>query len=83
MPVRAFGTFTQDLHDLADWFMACGVTATESTGIYWISPTKSWSSVEMIPDPGFINLDNLAIAFNPSSSLIASTLSQFRGSWQS
>ena len=26
-PVRAFGTFTQDLHDLADWFKACGVTS--------------------------------------------------------
>src|SRR6476660_7864559 len=38
MPVRAFGTFTQDLHDLADWFKACGVTsvAMESTGVYWI-----------------------------------------------
>jgi hypothetical protein len=37
-PMRAFGTFTQDLHDLADWFMACGVTsvAMESTGVYWI-----------------------------------------------
>lgn len=37
-PVRAFGTFTQDLHDLADWFEACGVTsvAMESTGVYWI-----------------------------------------------
>jgi transposase len=37
-PVRAFGTFTQDLHDLADWFDACGVTsvAMESTGVYWI-----------------------------------------------
>jgi hypothetical protein len=23
--VRAFGTFTQDLHDLADWFKAYGV----------------------------------------------------------
>ena len=21
-----FGTFTEDLHDLADWFKACGVT---------------------------------------------------------
>src|SRR3954471_8705490 len=29
MPVRAFGTFTQDLHDLADWFKACDpVTGT-------------------------------------------------------
>jgi hypothetical protein len=27
VPVRAFGTFTQDLHDLADWFKACGVTS--------------------------------------------------------
>jgi transposase len=36
--VRSFGTFTQDLHDLADWFKACGVTsvAMESTGVYWI-----------------------------------------------
>ena len=38
VPVRSFGTFTQDLHDLADWFTACGVTsiAMESTGVYWI-----------------------------------------------
>jgi transposase len=38
MPVRAFGTFTHDLHDLADWFKLHGVTsvAMESTGVYWI-----------------------------------------------
>lgn len=38
MPVRAFGAFTLDLHDLADWFQSCGVTsvAMESTGVYWI-----------------------------------------------
>ena len=37
-PVRAFGTFTHDLHELAAWFTACGVTsvAMESTGVYWI-----------------------------------------------
>ncbi len=37
-PVRAFGTFTQDLHDLATWFRSCGVTsvAMESTDVYWI-----------------------------------------------
>ena len=37
-PVRAFGTFTHDLHELANWFTACGVTsvAMESTGVYWI-----------------------------------------------
>jgi transposase len=36
--VRTFGTFTQDLHSLADWFKTCGVTsvAMESTGVYWI-----------------------------------------------
>ena len=37
-PVRAFGAFTRDLHDLADWFRSCGVTsvAMELTGVYWI-----------------------------------------------
>ena len=37
-PVRAFGTFTHDLNDLADWFETHGVTsvAVESTGVYWI-----------------------------------------------
>lgn len=38
MPVRAFGTFTHDLHDLAAEFESHGVTsvAMESTGVYWI-----------------------------------------------
>ena len=37
-PVRAFPTFTADLHALRDWLKACGVTtvALESTGVYWI-----------------------------------------------
>jgi transposase len=37
-PVRSFGTFTGDLHRLADWFERCGVrtVAMESTGVYWI-----------------------------------------------
>jgi transposase len=37
-PVRAFATFTDDLHALRDWLKACGVTtvAMESTGVYWI-----------------------------------------------
>ncbi|CAN7639171.1 IS110 family transposase [Pararhizobium sp. LjRoot238] len=37
-PVRSFGTFTDDLHRLADWFKQCGVrtVAMESTGVYWI-----------------------------------------------
>jgi transposase len=37
-PVRAFSSFTHDLHRLADWLEACGVdtVAMESTGVYWI-----------------------------------------------
>ena len=37
-PVQVFGTFTEDLHRLADWLIRCGVTtvAMESTGVYWI-----------------------------------------------
>jgi len=37
-PVRKFGTFTQDLHAIADWLESCGVTtvAMESTSVYWI-----------------------------------------------
>lgn len=37
-PVRKFSSFTTDLHRLADWLEAVGVTtiAMESTGVYWI-----------------------------------------------
>ena len=37
-PVRSFGTFTGDLHRLADRFAECGVRTVvmESTGVYWI-----------------------------------------------
>lgn len=36
--VRSFGTFTEDLEAMADWFEQCGVTnvAMEATGVYWI-----------------------------------------------
>jgi hypothetical protein len=38
--VKVFGTFTPDLHRLADWLVACGVdtVAMESTGVYWMAP---------------------------------------------
>jgi transposase len=38
-PVRKCGTFTDDLHRMAEWLVSCGVTtvAMESTGVYWIS----------------------------------------------
>ncbi len=37
-PVREFSSFTDDLHLMADWLIACDITtvAMESTGIYWI-----------------------------------------------
>jgi transposase len=38
-PIRAFATFTADLHTLADWLIACRIdtVAMESTGIYWLA----------------------------------------------
>ncbi len=37
--VRAFATFTPDLHALVAWLLACGIdtVAMESTGVYWIA----------------------------------------------
>ena len=37
-PVRTFRTFSGDLHHMADWLGAGGITtvAMESTGVYWI-----------------------------------------------
>ena len=37
-PVRVFPTFPEDLNQLADWLVPCGVTtvAMESTGVDWI-----------------------------------------------
>lgn len=37
-PVRKFGTFTEDLHALADWLIKCRIktVAIEATGVYWI-----------------------------------------------
>jgi transposase len=38
-PIRVFGTYTANLHELADWLTECGIdtVAMESTGIYWIA----------------------------------------------
>jgi transposase len=37
-PCRTFRSFTGDLHQMADWLQAVGITtvAMESTGVYWI-----------------------------------------------
>jgi transposase len=38
-PLRAFGTFTEDLQALVAWLISCGVTtvAMEATGVYWVN----------------------------------------------
>ncbi len=37
-PIRKFGTFTDDIHEIAQWLIKCNIdtVAMESTGIYWI-----------------------------------------------
>jgi transposase len=37
--VRSFGCFTQDLQEMANWLVKCGVetVAMQSTGVYWIA----------------------------------------------
>lgn len=49
MPVRTFGTFTEDLYRIADWFEECRITtvAMESTGVYWIP------AFEILEERGF------------------------------
>ncbi len=36
--IREFGSFTADLHEMANWLKKCGIetVAMESTGVYWI-----------------------------------------------
>ena len=38
IPVRQFGSFTQDLEAIVDWLFQCRITsiAMESTGVYWV-----------------------------------------------
>ena len=38
-PVREFGSWTADLHRLADWLQSLGVkhVVMQSTGVYWIA----------------------------------------------
>ncbi len=45
-PVREFGAMTDDLNEMADWLLACGVdvVALESTGVYWIANVKHFCS---------------------------------------
>lgn len=38
IPVRHFGSYTEDLHNIAEWLKECKIdtVAMESTGIYWV-----------------------------------------------
>ena len=53
-PVRSCGTFTTDLHRLADWFAECGVetVAMESTSVYWIPKALKREIVAATLKPG-------------------------------
>ena len=50
-PVRSFGSFTRDLHELADWLYECGVrsVAMESTGVYFALSSALIGRVEVPP----------------------------------
>jgi transposase len=38
-PVQKFGSFTADLHRMAQWLKACGIqtVAMQATGVYWVA----------------------------------------------
>jgi len=38
-PVRSFGSFTADLHRMAQWLKACGIQTVvmQATGVYWVA----------------------------------------------
>jgi hypothetical protein len=50
-PVRVFPTCTEDLEQLANWLLQCGVTtvAMESTGVIGFRSTMFWNSEESVP----------------------------------
>ena len=53
-PVRVFPTFPEDLNQLADWLVPCGVTtvAMESTGVDWIPLYEILAQQRIRPMPG-------------------------------
>jgi len=38
-PMRKFGSFTADLHRMAQWLKACGIKTVvmQATGVYWVA----------------------------------------------
>ena len=53
-PVRKCGTFTGDLHHMAEWRVSCGITtaAMESTGVYFALSSALFRRVQVPPAPG-------------------------------
>jgi hypothetical protein len=47
--VRKCETFTEDLHQMADWLVSCGVTtaAMESTGVYFALSSALFGRVQV------------------------------------
>ncbi len=50
-PVRRFGIFTRDLHEMAEWLERCRVrsVAMESTGVYFALSSALIGRVEVPP----------------------------------
>jgi transposase len=50
-PVQSFGSFTPDLHELADWLQECRVrtVAMESTGVYFALGSALIGRVQVPP----------------------------------
>jgi hypothetical protein len=50
-PVRKCETFTEDLRQMADWLVSCGVTtaAMESTGVYFALSSALIGRVQVPP----------------------------------
>ena len=48
-PVRKCGTFTGDLHQMADWLVRCGIStaAMESTGVYFALSSALFGRVQV------------------------------------
>ena len=46
--VRTFGSFTADLHRLAQWLKACGIETVvmQATGVYWVALHQIWRTTD-------------------------------------
>jgi transposase len=50
-PVRVFQTFTDDLHALVSWLLACGIdtVAMQSTGVFWMPIYELLEAAGIVP----------------------------------